>query len=195
MTGGRSIAGTVFASLLLAGAALASETIRNIAPTPLGVDAGTPLEVIERALVQSAAERQWYGALESPGVIVVSTTIRTHRATVAIGFDATNFRIDYRDSSNLDFNPNDLMQRQFDAPSRVLKKGPRIHANYNRWVRDLADHIRARIRPIVEEQVAAAATCEPGLIADELEKLDRLRQRGVLTQAEFDERKQKLLAD
>jgi hypothetical protein len=34
----------------------------------------------------------------------------------------------------------------------------------------------------------------PLLIADELEKLDKLRQRGLLTQGEFDQQKAKLLA-
>jgi hypothetical protein len=33
----------------------------------------------------------------------------------------------------------------------------------------------------------------PSMIADELDKLDALRQRGVLTQQEFDEQKAKLL--
>jgi hypothetical protein len=189
----RTIAAVAGAGLLLAGPALATETIRNVAPTPHGVEPGTPLEAIERAIVQAAAERQWYGGPDSPGAIVVSTTIRTHRATVAIGYDATHFWIDYRDSSNLDFNPKDLLHRQFDAPSQVIQKGPRIHANYNRWVGELADHIRIRTRAIVDAQVASAPPCEPTSIADELDKLDGLRQRGVLTQAEFDQRKRKLL--
>ena len=37
------------------------------------------------------------------------------------------------------------------------------------------------------------ATSTPVMIADELEKLDALRQRGVLTQQEFDAQKAKLL--
>lgn len=196
MTGWRSSAGAVFASVLLAGAALASETIRNIAPTPHGIEAGTPLEVIEQALVQAAAEQQWFGALESPGVIVVSTTIRTHRATVAIGFDATNFWIDFRDSSNLDFNPKDLLRQDAGAAGRprIVKKGPRIHRNYNLWVEELAHHIAVRARSIAVADRTSAPACGPALVADELDKLDRLRQRGVLTQAEFDAQKQKLLA-
>jgi hypothetical protein len=43
-------------------------------------------------------------------------------------------------------------------------------------------------------RVEQTRTPSPIMIADELEKLDALRERGVLTQEEFDRQKAKLLA-
>lgn len=183
-------------SILISSASWGSETIRNVATTAHGAPEGATLEEIGRAIVQAAGERQWYGSVEGPGLIVVSTVIRTHRASVEIGFDERNFRIDYRDSLNLDYNPKDLV-RWGDGGTRgrqVVTKGPRIHKSYNVWVQDLADHVALRLRPIITEARDRAVPAGPALVADELEKLDRLRQRGVLTQSEFDGQKAKLLS-
>lgn len=129
-------------------------------------------------------------------MVVVSTMVRTHRAQVEIGFDARNFWIDYRDSSNLDYNPNDLTRhvQGSGGQKRVIKKGPRIHGNYNLWVEELAQHVAARVQPLVADDRTREIRTDPVLIADELDKLDQLRQRGVLTQQEFDAQKAKLLA-
>lgn len=53
--------------------------------------------------------------------------------------------------------------------------------------------IRTKAPPIDEEKDRGAAH-SPLLIADELEKLDALRERGILTQDEFERQKAKLLA-
>ncbi|MEZ4281280.1 MAG: SHOCT domain-containing protein [Myxococcota bacterium] len=190
--------GTVFAAIFLlsyltAGLASGSETIRNVPRTPHGAPEGSTLEDIGRAIQQVAGEQKWYGGVEGDGLIVVSTTIRTHRATVAIGYDAEAFWIDYRDSSNLDYNPNDLVRRGPGMERPIVKKGPRIHGNYNVWVGDLAAHLGARIRSAVRSSQDPPTHVGPALIADELEKLDALRRRGVLTQSEFDAQKARLL--
>ncbi len=149
------------------------------------------MESISRAIRQAAAERQWYVESEDSESIIVSTTVRDmHRATVVIGFDAVKFRIDYRDSSNLGYTLNDLTT--WRASQRiVVKKGPRIHGNYNYWVQALADHIATRTSSLIADHPPSTS---PALIADELDKLDHLRARGVLTQEEFDAMKAKLLA-
>lgn len=179
-----------------AGVSSASETIRNVPPAPHGAPETSSLDDIARAIVQAAGERQWYGGIERDGVIVVSTIVRTHRAVVEIGFDERNFWIDYRDSSKLDYNPNDLtrFERGSGSPKRVIQKGPRIHANYNLWVAELAHNVAARTQHILTSVRTREGGTGPVLIADELEKLDQLRQRGVLTQHEFDAQKAKLLA-
>ena len=99
-----------------------------------------------------------------------------------------NFWIDYKDSKNLDYNPKDLMGRD-RGKRRIVTKGPRIHPNYNRWVAELADQIRLQM-----QNPPKRSNASPLLIADELDKLDKLRLRGVLTQGEFDQQKAKLLA-
>lgn len=196
MQAGVSIAAAVLLSWGVAGLAFGSETIRNIPPAAHGAPAGSTLDAIAQAIEQAAGERQWYGGIERAGLTVVSTTIRTHRATVEIGFDEWNFWINYRDSSNLDYDPKDLTRFEAGGAARkiVVKKGPRIHGNYNLWVQDLAAHMASRIRTIITDEQGRDDQPSAVLIADELDKLDQLRQRGVLTQAEFDAQKAKLLA-
>ena len=180
---------------LAAGNAAGSETIRNILPTAHGAPADASLEEISRAIEQAAGELQWYGASESAESIAVSTTVRQkHRATVMIGFDEANFWITYRNSSNLDYNASDVTMWTNVDKRVVVGKGPRIHKNYNVWVQDLANHIAMRTRLLLADQRSQSPSPSPALIADELEKLDQLRARGVLTQEEFDAQKAKLLA-
>ena len=74
-------------------------------------------------------------------------------------------------------------------------KGPLIHPNYNVWVRGLAKAIEVRAenppRAVASDEASARQRL---FIADEIDKLDALRERGVLTQQEFDQQKMKLLA-
>ena len=73
--------------------------------------------------------------------MTASLKVRSHEAIVIIRYDESNYQIDYYDSSNLNFSPNDL--RILSRGRRVIK-GPRIHKNYNVWVRDLAKTIQER---------------------------------------------------
>ena len=73
-------------------------------------------------------------------------------------------------------------------------KGPVIHPNYNIWVATLAEQIRQSMRfPPGAKESQAASTENAPLVADELEKLDALRQKGILTDEEFDLLKAKIL--
>ena len=92
---------------------------------------------------------------------------------------------------NLDYNPK---SRRATRTSREIK-GPRIHRNYNLWVESLAKSIELNAETPPNSYLTDTVPSEtPILIADELEKLDSLRERGVLTQEEFDRQKAKLLA-
>jgi hypothetical protein len=73
-------------------------------------------------------------------------------------------------------------------------KGPVIHPNYNIWVATLAEEIRQSMRfPPAATESQAASNQSGHLVADELEKLDALRQKGILTDEEFDLLKAKIL--
>lgn len=169
----------------------ASTTIRNIAPTHHSAPAGTSLAAISAAIKLAANAHGWIITEETPGTIQASLRIRTHIAMVTIGYDESNYWIEYRDSTNLDYNPDD---RKKTRTMRAIK-GPRIHRNYNIWVAQLAESIMDHARTPPKSLPAAPALCENVLlIADELEKLDALRERGVLTQGEFSRQKTKLLA-
>ncbi len=169
----------------------ASSTIRNIAPTHHFAPAGTPLATISAAIKLAANAHGWIITQETPGTMLATLRIRTHKAIVTIGFDESNYWIEYRDSTNLDYNPND---RKKTRTMRAIK-GPRIHRNYNIWIAQLAESIMDYARYPPKSFPTTDTNCENLLlIADELGKLDALRERGVLTREEFNRQKAKLLA-
>ena len=183
--------------LMLPGPALADRpaTIRNIHPTPLQAPAGTSLADIGAAIREAAAIQRWEIVAETPGSVTARLKIRTHTATVWIQYDESFYQIDYIDSVNLDYSPNDLRMRKSGPAGGRLIKGPRIHNNYNVWVGKLSEAIRrsSKYPGRAPESPEASFVNNPMLIADELEKLDSLRKRGILTQEEFDLQKAKLL--
>jgi hypothetical protein len=171
--------------------AAASVTIRNIPPTPHFAPVGTPLADLAEAIRQAANEQGWRIIAEAPGVMQASLHVRSHEAVVSIGFDESNFWIEYADSVNLDYSPDNLKRTR----NRGEIRGPRIHRNYNTWVDQLAKRIAIYAKaPPRAKSTDAAPSRNPIMIADELEKLDGLRERGVLSQEEFDQQKARLLA-
>ena len=88
--------------------------------------------------------------------------------------------IDYLGSVNPKYSPNDLVTRR-RGWVRVNVKGPRIHGNYNKWVDALAVRIAARVSHPMQQAGPAREQPSALFVANELEKLDALRQRGVLT--------------
>ena len=126
----------------------------------------------------------------NPGVMRATLRVRTHKAVVTIGFDESNFWIKYRDSKNLNYNPDYNIVR-----AGAWEDGPSIHSNYNTWVAELAKSIEvSTIAPGSSDSTNTAPCANAILVADELEKLAALRERGILTQEEFDKQKSKLLA-
>jgi len=171
--------------------AAASVTIRNTPPTPHFAPAGTSLADLAAAIRRAANEQGWQIVAEAPGIIQASLHVRSHEAIVSIGFDESNFWIDYAGSVNLDYSPDGLRKTR----TRREVKGPRIHRNYHVWVDQLAQKIAIFAKaPPRTELIEIAPSRNSILIADELEKLDALRERGVLSQEEFDRQKAKLLA-
>ena len=173
-----------------------SATIRNIPANPHQAPPGTALDDIGSAIKQGAVAQDWKVIQEKPGLITALLIIRSHKATVAIQYDEYTYQIDYVDSVNLDYNAGDLRPRGSARARRNVIKGPRIHTNYNVWVRRLADSIESVSQYAYQTKtpgIRAVSPTSPVLIADELEKLDALRQRGILTQEEFDRQKEKLL--
>jgi hypothetical protein len=180
----------------------ATATIQNIPPTPHHAPPGTPLADLGLAIKNACMASGWDVVGASAGSITARLRIRSHVATVGIRFDQSNYSIDYLNSVNLDFNPNDFYRGSSNRRQgrRVAPiKGPRIHGNYNKWVAKLnasiSTHLLTPPEAAAPEDAAPedAALFDPIMIADELEKLDALLQRGVLTQQEFDDLKAKLL--
>ena len=193
----------------------ATVPLENVAARPHGASPSVTLEQIRASITRAASERGWSLVESAPERVRVSIVVRDrHEATVDVRFDAETFSIGYVDSINLDYSSTGVPPEKRSQKSTLRRLtteqtfdlGPRIHPNYNKWVARLADQIERRIaeaRPIVpaastpgtsETAGSTTQTAEPPvLVADELEKLDALRERGVLTEAEFQAQKAKLL--
>jgi hypothetical protein len=172
----------------IATAAQRSKTIENIPPRPHFEPAGASPEQLVAAIKVAAEEQGWRIIGKSPGVLTAVLVRRSHEAVITIGYDESSFWVNYKDSKNLNYTPKDLMGVGKNRRGVVITKGPRIHPNYNLWVAELANQIAYKT-----QDPPRLSKTPPLLIADELDKLDQLRQRGVLTQEEFDQQKAKLL--
>ena len=69
----------------------------------------------------------WQMVPKGPGNIEGTLILREHRAVVDVRYDTKTYSIKYKDSSNL----------QYDGAS--------IHKNYNGWIQNLDNGIRARL--------------------------------------------------
>jgi len=203
---------TFLAALWIAAPAFATVPLENIGPRTHRAPAGATLDDIRDSIVQGAGELGWDLRESEPDRVRVSIVVQSrHEATVDIRFDADTFAIDYVVSMNLDYTETGIGAAKRSQKSNLRRLtteqtfdlGPRIHEDYNQWVRTLANRVEQRIaqrppdprRPPAEVTEPATPNAEPPvLVADELEKLDGLRRRGVLTEAEFQAQKAKLLS-
>jgi hypothetical protein len=169
-------------------AAQRSKTVENIPPWLHFAPVGTSSEQLVAAINRAAEDQGWRIIDAARGELTAILLRRSHEPVVTIGYDEMNFWIDYKDSKNLNYDAEERKIRTKGQP-RGRAKAPRIHPNYNIWVAELAEQIVFRTQNPPELSVVPAE-----LIADEFDKLDKLRQRAVLTQDGFDQRKAKLLA-
>lgn len=100
-------------------------------------------EEIQQAILKAAAERGWTVRRATPGLVQADITVRnTFFAAVDIRYSLSNFRIDYRDSRNLDYNDG------------------KIHRNYNRWVYNLDKSIMRELQRIEADRMVQRAVNE-----------------------------------
>jgi len=172
---------------------------------------GVAMEAIAKAVVDAARENGWRAELQSPGAVLaeLSTQAGKHRVTVVIDFDLTTFVVRYQSSHNLGYTEKYCRSSAPGTRFRTQKcVGPGIHPYYNQWLLELQNNIARRIamlkpgEPGMPSQPAAQGssarsveTTPPPLIADEIRKLKELRDEGALSDAEYEQQKQKLLAE
>ena len=84
-------------------------------------------EEIEKAIWSASRRLDWLIKNVRPGELQGVYRKQTHKATVSIPYDRTQFSILYVDSENLDYD------------------GSNIHVNYNVWIQRLADQIQNEI--------------------------------------------------
>ena len=95
----------------IATAAQRSRTIENIPPRPHLAPVGTSPDRLVAAITAAAEYLGWRVIGEAPGVVTAILMRRTHEAVVTIGYDELNFWIDYKDSKNLNYNPNRIAEQ------------------------------------------------------------------------------------
>ncbi|WP_026279958.1 hypothetical protein [Thioalkalivibrio sp. ALJ16] len=100
---------------------ISDTTVRN-------VDGDQPsAEQMERAIRTAGVALGWRMEETEPGLIEGRLNLREHVAVVEIPYAAGQYSIRYKDSSNLNYADG------------------QIHPNYNNWVQNLDDQIRAQI--------------------------------------------------
>lgn len=80
---------------------------------------------VEAAISRGATERGWVAKSMGAGTMELTLQQRQHRLVVDVKYTATNYSINYKDSSNMNY----------DASSNT------IHPKYNKWVNTLRHSI------------------------------------------------------
>ena len=111
----RRLLSTAFFSLLLVGC-ITTQPINTVSVTSLPGVVTASEQDVRKAITLALNQRGWRVVSEQPGVIEASVDVRDHQAIVDITYSATGYGIQYKDSTNLDHNGNN------------------IHRNYNKWV-------------------------------------------------------------
>lgn len=120
-------------SLVLAGIVIAllggcrSAGIYNVSAAPVVANKAASMEDVEKAIVRAGVALGWQMKPVEPGLVEGTLHLRTHMAKVDIKYDTKTYNITYKDSSNLDYD------------------GKNIHKNYNGWIQNLDNGIRAQL--------------------------------------------------
>lgn len=116
----RFLLGTVMVAFVLALVACASAApVREV--TDASIDPSHELEDVRTAIMRAGAGRGWRMNPQDEGHILATLEVRDHMAQVDIYYDESSYDIVYRDSVNLDYNPDEGT----------------IHPNYNGWIENL----------------------------------------------------------
>ncbi|HXZ51968.1 MAG TPA: hypothetical protein VEH51_08195 [Burkholderiales bacterium] len=84
---------------------------------------------VNKAIHRAGASLGWQMQDAGPGHMIGTLHLRDHVAVVDITYDTKSYSINYKDSTNL----------QYDA-----QKGE-IHKNYNGWIQNLESNIRTQL--------------------------------------------------
>ncbi len=118
----------MLAALIVSGCA--PVTVRNVVDAPvLSNKATISLDDVRVAITRAGAGLGWVMLEDEPGKITGTLRLRTHVAVIDVTYDTSNYNLQYRDSTNLNYNP------ETNA----------IHKNYNSWIQNLDNAIRREL--------------------------------------------------
>jgi hypothetical protein len=111
-------------------AACAPNPIRNVENAPINVSSPNyDLSDVTKAIQRAGTGLGWQMKEQTPGHIVGKLYLRTHVAVVDITYTLDDYGINYKDSTNLNYN----------AANNT------IHKNYNGWIQNLTNAINAQL--------------------------------------------------
>jgi hypothetical protein len=110
--------------------ACAPAPIRNVDNALINTsNASYDLHDVTKAIQRAGIGLGWQIKEETPGHIVGTLFLRSHMAKVDITYTLDEYSINYKQSSNLDYNPENNT----------------IHKNYNGWIQNLTNAINAQL--------------------------------------------------
>ena len=123
----RDVLRIVVPAVLLLLVGCRSAPLYNVDSTPVVANKAVTLVEVEKAIMRAGAGLGWQIVPRAPGQIEGTLLLRTHRAVVDISYNTQSYSIKYKDSTNLDYD------------------GTNIHSNYNGWIQNLDNAIRAQL--------------------------------------------------
>ena len=172
--------------MLISAPSSAASPIQNMidVPVPIRTDGSQySIDEVRAAIIQGCQTRRWTAEIAGEEAIRAKLNIKNkHLAVVEIPYSESTYSIIYTSSTNLDYSA----ARQS------------IHRNYNKWILQLSTEINRQFQTLGSKAISAdssrdGADANKVDIFEELLKLDDLRDRGILTDAEFEIEKRKLL--
>ncbi len=127
----RSLFKALLLSLVMVTALTGCRTapIYNVQDQVVVTPTGRPLTLqqVRAAIVHAGAALGWQMRDEGQGHMVGTLALRDHMAQVDIDFTPANYSIIYRNSTNLNYDGNN------------------IHSNYNGWIQNLQKSINTQL--------------------------------------------------
>ena len=100
-------------------------------PEPIPVPAGLSEKAVSQAVRVGVAKRGWIVTTQDPGYLEATLHLRSHMAKIGVTYDTQSVRINYLESTNLDYV--------------VKKDGAHIHGNYLKWVENVVRDISVQL--------------------------------------------------
>jgi hypothetical protein len=118
----------VAALVVLAAGCRAGVPIYNVTESPVVASKANPsADDVGRAIQRAGATLGWQMSATKPGNILGTLNLRKHVAVVDINYNAKSYSINYKDSTELAYD------------------GQNIHPNYNGWVQNLDKAIKVQL--------------------------------------------------
>jgi hypothetical protein len=118
----------VSAGMLLAAGCRTPTPVYNVMNAPVMASKANPsTDDVGKAIQRAGAALGWNMKQVKPGTMLGTLNLRKHVAVVDINYSASSYSINYKDSTELNYD------------------GTNIHPNYNGWIQNLDKAIKAQL--------------------------------------------------